>query len=439
MRRGDLRAIVLGCAVCLGGAAAGRAQTEPPPLPDVLSLETAESIALTNQPLILAAQLRSREAGEDIRAARAGYWPTVALNATGVHVADVGTAIAAGALATSGISDRFAYGGALNQLVTDFGRTSALVSTQKFLAEAQKDLATLSRAQVRLQLRSAYYGILGAMAVQKAAEAARDDRQLLVRQASSLAQSQIRSSLDADFASVLESEAELAVVHAQAAVAQQRAALATAMGLRQPVRVVIGDVGLPTGMLPEDPEELIASAQVHRADLSATTARQRSAAQFALAEKRLSYPSLNLLGAAGEVPYHDSTLHNNYAAVGFNLNIPIFNGGLFSARREKAKIEAEARARDVSAEELRVGEEVRDAWYRSRETYQSMAVTARLVAQTQQALRLAQHRYDSGLGSILEINQAQLSETSAEIQAADAKYAYLASRAELDFASGMMN
>ena len=420
------------------GVAAGRAEPDAP-LPAMLDLATAESIAVAHQPTILAALLRTREAGQQIREARAGYMPVVAFNATGVRTADVGTAIAAGNITTSAISDRFAYGGALNQLVTDFGRTSALVSTQKFLAEAQKDLATLSRAQVRLGLRSAFYGVLGAEAVQRAAEAARDDRQLLARQATSLAQSQIRSTLDVDFANVLTSEAELAVVHARAAVARERAALATAMGLRQPVSVPLSDVGLPASVPPEDPEGLIANAQAQRADLAATTARQRSAAEFARSEKRLSNPSVNLLAAAGQLPYHDSTLHNNYAAVGVNLNIPIFNGGLFAARQQRAKIEADAQAREVDAAELKVGEEVRDAWYRSRETYQSMAVTDRLVAQCRRALRLAQDRYESGLGSILEVNQAQLQQTSAEIQEADAKYAYLAACAELDFASGMMN
>jgi len=441
MRRGKLWGLGLLWTGSVLSLVSARAQTAvpPSPLPPVLSLADAEAIALANQPEILAAQLRSREAGEEIREARAGYLPTVAFNATGARALDTGTAIAAGNLTTSSLSDRFAYGGSLNQLITDFGRTGALVGTQKFLAEAQKDLATLSRAQVRLGLRSAFYGVLGAEAVQRAAEAARDDRQLLVRQASALARSQIRSTLDVDFANVLASEAELAVVHAQAAVARERAALATAMGRNQPVRAAVADVALPAQTPPEDPEGLIATAQAQRADLAATAARQRSAAQFALSEKRLSYPSLNLLGAAGQLPYHDQTLHNSYAAVGINLNIPIFNGGLYAARQKRAKIEADAQARDVTAAELKVGEQVRDAWDRSRETYQSLAVTERLVAQAREALRLAQHRYESGLGSILEVNQAQLQETSAEIEAADAKYAYLASWAELDFASGMMN
>jgi outer membrane protein len=404
----------------------------------VLTLAQAEAIAANNQPRILAAQLRELASAQRVREARSGLFPTVAFNATGAMVADPGTATAAGALTTSSISDRFAYGGSLVQLVTDFGRTNALVGTQRSLAEAQKDMATLTTAQVKLNVRSAYFQVLGAEAVLRAAREAQGNRQLILRQVGALAQSQLRSTLDVSFANVLESEAELAVFQAESTVQQQRLHLATAMGLAKPIRETLTDEDLPAP-LPPDPASFVSQANAQRADLSAAISREKAASHFADAEKKLSYPTLSALGAAGQLPYHDHTLQGNYAAAGFNLNIPIFNGGLFTARKNEAELEAKARAKDVDETRLEVDEQVQTEWYQANEALRSLGVSARLVAQSKEALRLAQARYEAGLGSIVELNQAQLSETSAEITAAGANYTYLTRRAELDFAAGLLN
>jgi outer membrane protein len=404
----------------------------------ILTLAQAESIAIANQPRILAAQLRSRAAAQRIREARSGLFPTIAFNATGAAVADSGTATAAGALTTSSISDRFAYGGNLVQMVTDFGRTSALIGSERSLAEAQKDQATLTGAQIRLNVCSAYFQVMGAEAVLHAAQEARGNRQLILRQINALAQGQLRSTLDVSFAGVLESEAELAVVQAESSVQQQRVHLATAMGQPQPITATLAAEALPPE-LPPDPSTFLARAMAQRADLSAAISQEHAAGRFADSERRLSYPTLNALGAAGQIPYHDRTLQGNYAAAGFNLNIPVFNGGLFAARRNEAAFEASARTRDVEEVKLEINEQVQDQWYQANEAFRSLDVSARLVAQSKEALRLAQARYEAGLGSIVELNEAQLSETSAEITAAGANYTYLTRRAELDYAAGLLN
>jgi outer membrane protein len=292
---------------------------------------------------------------------------------------------------------------------------------------------------VRLNVREAYFQVLGAEAVLRAARAAQANRQLVSRQLNALAQSELRSTLDVDFAKVLESEADLAVVRAQSSVAQQRARLATAMGASQSISAELVDLSPSTEALPSTSDGLQQQALAHRADLGVAQSEEKAAQEFALSEKRLSYPSLNVIGAAGQLPYHDHTLRDDYAAAGFNLNIPVFNGSLFAARRAEAELEAQARTRDTQELRLQVNEQVRNAWYRANEAFQALAVTTRLVAQSQAALRLAQDRYQVGLGSIVELNEAQLNETSAEISAAGANYTYLTRRAELDFASGLLN
>jgi len=313
-----------------------------------------------------------------------------------------------------------------------------LIGSSRSLAEAQKDEAVFTGADIRLNVREIYFQVMGAEAVLRAAREAQSNRQTISRQIGALAESQLRSTLDVNFANVLESEAELAVLRAESAVAQQRSRLASAIGQTQPVTATLAAEALPSP-LPPDATTFLAQAQAQRADLNAALSRQRAADEFASAEKRLSYPTLNIAGTAGQIPYHDHTLQDNYAAIGFNLNIPLLNGGLFAARRSEAELEARARAEDVKEQKLEVNQQVREKWYQANEAFRSLDVSARLVAQSREALRLAQARYEAGLGSIVELNEAQLSETSAEITAATANYDYLSRRAELDYAAGLLN
>ena len=404
----------------------------------MLTLEVAEDAALKNQPRIAAAEFRRQAAQQKVVEGRSSFLPTAVFNATGVRVADPSTSTAAGALTTSSISDRFAYGGTVTQLVSDFGRTSALVSSARYRVQSQADLVTLNRAQVRLAVRQAYCGVLGAEAVLRAAKQALANRHLITHQITALANSQLRSTLDVNFAAVVESQAELTVVRAQSVVEQQRSRLATVMGQDATITAALADLPLPE-LNTADPVELSKSAQANRADLNAARLDQRSAAELTLAERRLRYPTLQVLGAAGQIPFHDHTLQGDYAAAGFNLNIPVFNGGLYRARESEAAFEASARTKDVADLSLRVGQQVRDAMSQLKEALRTLDVTQRLVTQSAEALRLAQARYDNGLGSIVELNEAQLNQTSAQINAADARYTYLSRRADLDYVTGLLN
>lgn len=404
----------------------------------LLTLDVAEETALKNQPRVAAAELRRQAAQQRVVESRSSFLPMATFNATGVRVADSGTSTAAGALTTSSISDRFAYGGALTQLVTDFGRTSALVSSARFKVASQQDAVTLTRAQMRLAVRQAYCGVLGAEAVLRAAQEALSTRHLITHQITTLANSQLRSTLDVNFAAVVESQAELSVVLAQSVVEQQRSRLATLMGQDTTVATSLADLPLPA-LGPIDAATLAKQAQSSRADLDAARLDQRSAAEFTLAEKRLRYPTLQVMGAAGQIPFHDRTLQGDYAAGGFNLSVPIFNGGLYRARESEAALEANARSKDVADLSLRVNQQVRDAVSEVNEALRTLDVSQRLVTQSAEALRLAQARYDNGLGSIVELNEAQLNQTSAQISAADARYTYLSRRADLDFVTGLLN
>jgi outer membrane protein len=418
--------------VLIRAAAAQSSESTPP-----LTLAQAEAFALKDHPAIASADFRSSASNKVVNATQSAYYPTVFGNVTGALVADPGTAIAAGNLTTSSISNRFAVGGTLLQMVTDFGRTSALVHVAQFQAKAQGQVAVETREQVLLGVVEAYFDVLGSEAVLHATEEALENRRLTLRQIKALQQSQLKSTLDVSFAQVLESEAELAVYRGENTVHESRARLGAAIGQQQTVNAPLEDEQLPAPLEP-DVEALVSIAEQQRPDLLALDARRNAAHQYEQAEKDLRNPLINVLAAAGEIPEHDHTLHDNYVAAGFNINLPLFTGGLYKARREEADLQARAEDKDFEDLSNRIARDVREAWFEANNAFHQLDVTARLVEEARTSLRLAQARYDNGLGSIVELNEAQLNETSAEIQAASAKYGYLSRRSELDFATGAL-
>jgi outer membrane protein len=119
-----------------------------------------------------------------------------------------------------------------------------------------------------------------------------------------------------------------------------------------------------------------------------------------------------------------------------NLNIPVFNGFLFSARRQEAELRAQAAQKDVAGLENRVARDVEVALLNANTARDRMSLTTELLNEANQALDLAQTRYNLGLSSIVELSQAQLNKTSAEIASAAARYDYQLQRAVLSYQTG---
>jgi outer membrane protein len=404
--------------------------------PSVVSLEQAQQIAMRNHPRIASAELTAQASGFAVREARSAYYPTVSGNVTGVGT-EHGSVLSAGAVTTSGIYSRQSSGVVANQLITDFGRTSNLTKSAKLRNESQTENVTNTRAQVLLNVQQAYYRALAAQSVLKVAQATLDLRRVTLRQVTALAQSALRSTVDVSFAQVNESQAELDLFHAENDATASHSELAAAMGYDRDQPFSLSDEPLP-GALDPNVDALIQQADRERPDLAALKLNQEALDRFAQAEKDLRNPTINAAAVAGVAPVRDPRLPESYSAAGININIPVFNGGLFKARREEAESHAAAAAKDVQDLSVQIGRDVRVAWLNANDAFRRIDVTSRMVAQANEALRLAQARYDASLGSIVELNTAQLNQTAAQIAAASAKYDYLTARAALNFTMGVV-
>jgi outer membrane protein len=417
-------------------AAVPPAETKPAAQGPALSLADAEARALRNQPRLAAEALRAEAMGKRVQETRSAYFPQLAGNLTAVQT-NGDTAVAAGAVTTSSVSTRVAGGFTLTQLVTDFGRTRELVHSSRLTAQAASRHTEDVKQQTLRDVDEAYFATEAAESVRGTAAAVLDFRKTSLRQLAALAQSQLRSTLDVQFAQVLVSEAQMALVQADSNVQEARAQLAATLGEDGLVDYVLAEQPEPP-LLENDVAVYIGEALHTRPDLKALQLQAQAAQQFAKSEGKLKYPDVSLLGAAGEVPERDHTLEQNYGAVGINIHVPVFNGGLYSGRAAEAGLRAQAANRDVSSLTVLITRDVRTNWARAKDAYLQIQVAHDLVDQTGVALRLAQARYDAGLGSIVELNQAELSQTSALIAAAGARFQYLSTRAALNYTLGIL-
>jgi outer membrane protein len=401
-----------------------------------LSLAQAQQIALRNHPRIASAELMAKATGFAAKQVRSAYYPTVSGNVTGVGT-EHGSVLSAGAVTTSSIYSRESNGLVASQLLSDFGRTASLEQSAKLRNASQDQNVTNTRAQVLVEVQQAYFRALNADSILSVARATLDLRRVTLRQVSALAASALRSKVDVSFAQVNESQAQLDLFRAENDATASHARLSAAMGDDRDQVFSLSDEPLPPALDP-NVDALIEQAKRDRPDLAALQLNKEALDRFADAERRLRNPTLSAAAVAGVAPVRDERLPESYSAAGINLNIPVFNGGLFKARREEAESRAAAASKDVQDLSVQIARDVRVAWLDANDAFRRLDVTACMVGEAKEALRLSQARYDNALGSIVELNQAQLNETSAEIAAASAKYEYLSRRAALNYAMGTL-
>ena len=402
-----------------------------------MTLKEAEQIAIQNHPQIQAATNLAAAARAQVKEVRSVYYPQAYGSATGA-VAENDSRIAAGALNNSIVYDRYANGMTVNQLVSDFGRTHELARSSNLHAQAQQENVTTTRADVLLQVDQAYFGVLRAKAVLQVAQETVKNRQLVADQVSALAKNQLKSTLDVSFANVNLAQAQLLLVQAQNDLQASYAELSTALGYGDQRTIEPAEEPMPSAP-PADFSQLIQQALRDRPELIGQRLDVNSAKSYATAERDLWMPTISAVGTAGLVPYREEELASRYAAAGFNVNIPIFNGHLYGALRNEADARARAQEQYLRDLQNRIIRDVRTSWLTANSGFQRLSLTDQLLQEATQALDLAQTRYKLGLGSIVELSQAQLGITEAQIEQASAKYDYQLQLSVLNYQLGALH
>jgi outer membrane protein len=310
------------------------------------------------------------------------------------------------------------------------------VKSSNLHAQAQQENVITTRADVLLQVDQSYFSDLKTQAVLAVAQETVKARQLVSDQITALEQNKIKSGLDVSFANVDLAQARLLLIQAQNDLQVAFAQLSSALGYSDERTFQLADDPVPATP-PDALSGAIQQALKNRPELASERLDVSSAQSYATAERDLKLPTISAVGTAGLTPYRVDALAPRYAAAGFNVNIPIFNGHLFSALQSEANSRAQAESQYLRDLQDRIVRDVRTAWLNANSAFQRLSVTQQLLDQTNQSLDLAQSRYKLGLSSIIELSQAQLNQTQAEIAQASAKYDYETQISVLNYQLGL--
>jgi outer membrane protein len=419
-----------------------------------VTLEEAERAAETQKPDVRAAQAAAAAGDARTEQARAPLLPQ--LKAVGEYDRTTGNRRQR-PNRTTPVSNSWTFYNwfegqvTADQLLWDFWQTPNRWRAAEMHAVALRDSERATRLEAVGVVRAAYFRARAAKAMIGVAQQTLTNLERHLVQITGFVQAGTRPEIDLAQARAGTANARVGVIRAENDYTVARAELNQAMGVAGDTDYDVTDdsfapvPGETGGIGP-----LIDEAIRARPDVAALQAQVRAQELTARAARGAYWPTLHAIaGARDEGQSFQQTPSSDY------LGNPILNGGmawnvwfgvqlnwaLFQGLQTRGQVrEADAQLDVARADRDRVVQEVWVAVQRAASSVRAAqaAVTAAEEALTaaRERLRLADGRYAAGVGSIIELSDAELGAANAGAQRVTADYALATARAALVLALG---
>jgi outer membrane protein len=433
------------------------AQNAPPTPPDApstlaLSLADAERAATTEQPQVIAARALTAAADARAREARAPLLPQ--LTGTAEYLRETGNfAPRPGAILTgngtgtttgttpSSVSltqsyDFWTFGLTANQLIYDFGQTWGRYKAAQASTEAQRASEQALKLQIVFNVRRAYYNACAQKALVDVAKETLDDQLRHLVQIQGFVRAGTNPEIDLAQGRTVVANAQVALINAQNNYASAKAQLNQAAGLFTGTSYEVGSEEAAPVVDEDDALDTLAKRAVAARPELAQIEKQREAQEKTLSAVKGGYgPSLSATAGGTEVGVALDGLVPNWD-VGLILNWPIFQGGLTRAQVDEAAANLQNVDAQKNVELLQIRLDVEQARLAVRAAKSSISAANDALTNGREQLRLAEARYSTGVGSIIELNDAQVAYANAEAQVVQARYGLATARVQLLAALG---
>ena len=402
---------------------------------EVLSLDHSLNLlevvnqALCNNPKTREVWAISRFQAEQVGVSKAGYLPNVSLDAS-VNRTTLGTA--------PGVDQR-SVSVTLSYLLYDFGsRAANLENARQLLAAAGATQDSTVQTVFLLAVQSYYQTQATLAALEAAKESERAAKESF---AAAEARYKAGSATPADKlqAQTAYSQATLNRITADGNLKNAQGTLANMLGLDANRNVSLAASN--TTSMPNDFEgdinALIEEARRRRPDLQAAAAQVKAYEASADAARASGRPTISLNAFADQNRSAGIDTHGSTVAI--NLNVPIFSG--FAPTYQVRAAEAQVEAKNAQLEQLRlqVALDVWTAYQNLTTASQSLRTSGDLLDSAEQSARVALGRYKAGVGSILDVLNAQSALASARQQRIQSTFNWNTSRATLAQSMGSLD
>jgi len=400
---------------------------------DSLTFDRAVALALEHHPSLRAAEANVRASSATLTQARAGYFPAINLSAN--------TTRTEGAFVFNPSfpprDQRYTNYSAsfqAQQTLYDFGKTGGRVSANENFVEATDFDAHATRQNVITNVKLAYLNFIQAERVVKVnEEAVAQAEQHLVR-AKAFYSVGKRPEFDVTKSEVDLANAKVNLIRGRNQMQLAKVQLENAMGVHPTTNYTVSEFFvIPQLNTTLDSAKAMAFAQ--SPELRSARARLKANQALVTTARNQHLPTLsangNYIWSAFDFP-----LFSRWNA-GVTFSLPLFQGFAISAQVQQAKANVDIAQANMEVLIENITLEVEQVYLSLQEANERIAATTKLVEQAEQNLKLAEARYNSGVGSAIEVTDAQLSRSNARITHIQAQYDYNSALVRLRRALGV--
>ena len=398
------------------------------PLDHPQNLAEVVNLALCNNPQTHVAWANSLIQAAQVGVSQAAYMPSVDLNASDDRTSGTAPAVS-----------QLSVGVAFSYLLYDFGSRSAKLENARQLLAAANATQDSTVQSVFLAAVQDYYQVQANMAALDAAQ--ESERAAKESFAAAEARYNAGSATPSDKlqAQTAYSQATLSRISAEGNLRNAQGTLANMIGLDANRYVPLSPAN--TASMPNDFEgdinALIEEARRRRPDLQSAAAQVKAAQASTDAARASGRPTISLTATSNK--YYTSSINSNGSLVGINLSIPLFSGFDTTYRVRAAEAQADVKTAQLEQLRLQVALDVWTAYQHLSTATQSLRSAAILLDSAEQSERVALGRYKAGVGSILDVLNAQSALASARLQNIQSTFDWNTSRAALAQAMGNLD